>query len=575
MMFSTLTLLVALALETRTGLIEVPHGRIAYEEAGSGPPLILLHDGLLPGATWDAQMEPLAKHFRVIRYDRRRYGKSTSESDAFSDVDDLEALFVALKIERAALVGCSSGGGLAIDFTLAHKERVDALVLEGAVVTGFGYSQQFNERGFRNSAPLFLKNDKDAAVANWSRDRYLTDERNTTARARLAELLKLYPLVAAGGSSGARPERPALGRLNEIKVPTLVMIGESDAPDVHAHAGAITAAVSGSERQVIPMAGHLTHLERPEDFNRRLLDFLAPPTYVEEVRKRFGDSAPDLAAFAYDTAAPLEVGIGPEEQRGTTRIIDISYASPRGGRVPAYLVLPEASAVKAPGLLFLHHGQGDRKTFLDEAVALAEKGYVSLLIDAPENRKENEARTDILYDVANDRRFIEQDVIDLRRGLDVLASRAEVDANRLGYVGYSLGATMGARLLGVEPRIRASIQIVGFPALTFAFGEELRQAGTFFRTIVSDEAKRAAYLSGIAPLDGLRFLARRTPTPMLIQEARNDQFLTPLDGALFLAAAGKTATLSTFPGGHFALGDGAPREERLAFLLKTLPSTAK
>ena len=570
MVAPVIVLIVLLAATVTAGVIDVPHGRLAYEEAGSGPAMVLLHDGLLPSATWDAQMEPLARHFRLIRYDRRRYGRSTSDSNAFSDIDDLEAIFKALKIEKATLVGCSSGGGLAIDFALAHKERVEALILEGAVVSGLGYSQHFGERGWRNRAPLFLTGDKGATLANWSRDRYITDERNPAARARLAELLQRYPSVASGGNPGGRPAPSAIGRLGEINVPTLSIVGESDAPDVHAHAGAIAAGIAGSERQVVPVAGHLVHLERPEDFNRRVLDFLAPLSHVADIKARYSEEPPDFKAFTYDDKAPLDVQVGSEEPGAGSRVINLSYASPRGGRVPAYLVVPD-NAVKAPGLLFLHHGQGNRKTFLDEARALAVKGYVALLTESAENRNENASRLDILYDLSSDRRFIEQNVIDLRRGLDLLAARPEVDPKRLGYVGYSLGATMGARLIGVEPRIRASVQIAGYPSVTLAFGEEIRQSGSFFRSIVSDDGARAKYLAGLAPLDGVRFLSIRSDTPMLIQQASSDPFISRLDGALFLAGAGKNATSSTFQGGHFSLGDGPAREERLGFLLRNLP----
>ena len=142
-----------------TGFVDVPRGRLWYEATGAGPALVLIHDGLLPSETWDAQVEPLARHFRVVRYDRRRYGRATTETDDYSNIDDLKALLDHLRLSSAVLLGCSSGGGLALDFAVAEKERVAALVLVGPVVSGFGYSGHFSERGLRNAAPAYVGKD--------------------------------------------------------------------------------------------------------------------------------------------------------------------------------------------------------------------------------------------------------------------------------------------------------------------------------------------------------------------------------------------------------------------------------
>lgn len=549
----------------QAGFVEVEKGRLWYESRGSGPALVLIHDGLLPSETWDAQVEPFAPHFRVVRYDRRRYGRSTSETDDFSNVADLRALLDHLKIPTATLIGCSSGGGLAIDFTLAEKDRVGALVLVGPVVSGFGYSGHFIERGARNRAPVYRAQDKDAAVLNWANDRYITDARNAEARTRLRELLRRFPFSAAGGDPGGRPEPPALARLPEIRVPTLLITGESDIPDVHAHIGAIASRLSWAERQLVPVAGHLPHLERPDEFNDRVLDFLAPTGHVAEILTRLRRDPPDLAAFDYDPRAPLDAQEKGIERRGQVLVRDLSYASPRGGRAPAFLIAREDER-DAPALLFLHHGQGNRRTFLDEAVELAEAGFVSLLIDAPGYRGEPEG---LYFDAGRERAEIEQTVIDLRRGFDLLVTRPEVDATRLGYVGYSLGATMGARLLGVEPRVRASVMVAGFAALTLDLSRGDRRAAVSVRALLPPD-KRPAYLEALAALDGVRYLDRRARAPLLVQLARSDAFVSRLDGALFAAAAGEPMVTTWYDGGHFELGQGPARDERRAFLLRTL-----
>jgi len=115
-----------------SGMIEVDGGRLFYEAAGKGKCIVLLHYGILHHVIWDEQFPVLAEHYRVIRYDCRGFGKSTPPQAPFSNVDDLNQLFMQLNIEKAILFGMSGGGALAIDFTLKYPERVSALVLSGA-----------------------------------------------------------------------------------------------------------------------------------------------------------------------------------------------------------------------------------------------------------------------------------------------------------------------------------------------------------------------------------------------------------------------------------------------------------
>lgn len=251
-------------------------GKIWYEVQGEGPALVLLHDGLAPSGTWDDQMPVFSKLFRTVRYDRRGYGRSEAAKEAFSDLDDLHMLMDALKIDRAVLVGCSNGAKLAVDYALAHPERVGGLVLVGPVVSGLPYSEHFKRRGMDN----YRDRSAEGLIESWVQDRYILDPASAKARERLRALLKgsPNPLVNPGIQSLA-PKRPAVGRLSEVKVPTLIVVGASDIPDVHAHSGALEAGIQGSRRVVIPDAGHLIHLEKPEPFNETVLTFLRPPPY--------------------------------------------------------------------------------------------------------------------------------------------------------------------------------------------------------------------------------------------------------------------------------------------------------
>ena len=259
-----------------SGYVTTETGRLYYEVAGEGPNVVLLHDGLVHRETWDDQFATFAKQFHVFRYDRRGYGKSDVPTVPFSNVDDLEDVYSAvLGKQKATLIGCSAGGGLAIDFTLAHPELVEKLMLVGAVVSGLAPSAHFLDRG--GHYPPEIRDDTTKAIAYWSTDDpYFVAPGSAAARQRVKALLTANPQNLRVPWALLRgPRVPALGRLGEIKAPTLIVIGAEDMPDVHAHGGAIQAGIAGARRVVVRDAGHLVHMEQPEEFNRLALEFLA------------------------------------------------------------------------------------------------------------------------------------------------------------------------------------------------------------------------------------------------------------------------------------------------------------
>jgi pimeloyl-ACP methyl ester carboxylesterase len=257
-----------------SGYIDVEGGRIFYEAAGRGSAVVMIHDGLLHRETWNGQFASFAANHRVIRWDRRGYGRSDSPKAPFINLNDLHALMKALSIEEASLIGCSSGSLLAIEFTLVHPDMVSALVLVGPIVSGFGFSQHFSTRGDREQP------ERDAPVEHkieyWtSRDPWIMSPESMAARKVMKGLMVENPQNLIGSGSFAKwPGFSCLSRLSEIKVPTLIVSGESDIPDVHAHAGVIQGGIKGSKRVVLSRSGHLVHFEIPEVFNRLVLGFL-------------------------------------------------------------------------------------------------------------------------------------------------------------------------------------------------------------------------------------------------------------------------------------------------------------
>lgn len=258
------------------GFLQVGEDRLYYEAAGQGRLVVLLHDGLTHGGIWDAQFRRYADRFRVVRYDRRGHGRSDVPDGAYSSVTDLEALLDHLEGGPAVLVGASAGGRLALDFAVDHPDRVSALVLVGSVVSGYGYSEHFVERGQRNMAPL-ADGDVEGAVANWVSDPYLFVTEDAHVRKRFRGLLEPYAekrFLRFDPDLAVDPEPTALARLEALDIPALIVVGEGDVPDVHTHAGAIDSRLRDSRRVVVSGTGHLVAFERPEEFDRLVLEFL-------------------------------------------------------------------------------------------------------------------------------------------------------------------------------------------------------------------------------------------------------------------------------------------------------------
>ena len=296
-----------------TGYINVDGdgGKLYYEIAGEGENIVLIHDGPIHHEIWDEQFTVLAQDYRVIRYDRRGYGKSPAPRAAFSNIDDLHRLFHDLNIDQAVVFGMSAGGGVAMDFTLEYPEKVSALVLVGAVVSGYGYSSHMLTRGGRVPALGELLADPQKVIQyfGWE-DPYQIYPENSEAKKRCYELLKANPQNARSEKYrySRPPERPAVNFLSEIQVPSLVLVGEYDIPDVHAHSGAIEAGIPDTKREIIPNCGHLLPLEQPEAFNAAVFNFLSRIVFFEALNsgdidgavqyfRRMREAEPDIVLF--------------------------------------------------------------------------------------------------------------------------------------------------------------------------------------------------------------------------------------------------------------------------------------
>ena len=276
-----------------SGYIDAGGSKLYFEECGSGPGVVLLHDGLLHSVTWDEVWPALCSKYHVVRYDRRGYGRSEAAKAPFSAEKDLEQVLRRTGMAHAVLVGNSSGAGLALDFAISHPAMVEGLFLIGPVVHGMRSSAFFLSRGERNNAPL-AHDDVKGAAENWSKDAFAIAGTNEAARKKVFEALAQNPQnLKIAGQFEKRPAPPTVVRLGEIEAPTLMLVGAADIADVHAFAGAIQAAVPVSRREVWADAGHMIQLEKPQEVVARLERFV---TLVE--RKRVALNADVLRSYA-------------------------------------------------------------------------------------------------------------------------------------------------------------------------------------------------------------------------------------------------------------------------------------
>ncbi|HTD15127.1 MAG TPA: alpha/beta hydrolase [Chthoniobacterales bacterium] len=265
-----------------TGFVDVDGGKLYYEESNhGGQTVVLIHDGVVDSAVWNDVWPEFCRHFHTVRYDRRGFGKSPATTSWYSEIDDLTALFHHLHLSRAALVGSSHGGQLAVDFTLARPDFVQELVLVGPLLSGMPYTQYFLDRG-KEAYGLLQKGDVKGAISEWSKDKFLIGSQNDSARRKLLELLTANPQdMTHEANDMIMAPKPAIGRLNEIKVPTLIITGAAEIPEVQAHAGAIEAGIPGARRIVMDGVGHLLYLEKPAEFAQLAINFVEANQVIE------------------------------------------------------------------------------------------------------------------------------------------------------------------------------------------------------------------------------------------------------------------------------------------------------
>jgi cephalosporin-C deacetylase-like acetyl esterase len=263
--------------------------------------------------------------------------------------------------------------------------------------------------------------------------------------------------------------------------------------------------------------------------------------------------------FAYDASAPIDVKQASAREADGVRILELTYASPKGGRVPATLLLPSATTEKVPAVVFQHGaGNASRRDFLDEGQNLARSGIASLLVDAPFNRPP--FRSWLTFQL-RDRAAYVQNVVDVRRAIDVLSARPEIDGERIALVGFSYGGLLAGILAGVESRFQAVVVMSGPGRIT----DVLRREGAAWVAAAPRSGRPARqrqltrYLAHMRAVDAVPYVGRAT-APIYFQFGRRDT-MPKAWFAAYVAAAPAGKRTSWYAAGH-GLCDCATRDRK-------------
>jgi pimeloyl-ACP methyl ester carboxylesterase len=270
-------------INTTKSYFNLGDGQLYYETAGKGIPLILAHAAFLDSRMFDAIWDRLAKHFRVIRYDMRGFGKSSPVTGPLSRRNDLDRLLNHLDVTHAHLVGCSLSGEIGLDLALEQPHRFKSLTLVGSTPSGFQLQGEPPRHILEMIAALQNGNFNHA---NELQIRIYLDgeyrepcQVDSTLRKNALEMNRIPVAQNTLFISDMQPANPlnppAITRLESVKCPTLVVAGALDHSEVLRAADEMVKRIPDARKTIIESTGHVPSYEQPDSFVKLLMDFLS------------------------------------------------------------------------------------------------------------------------------------------------------------------------------------------------------------------------------------------------------------------------------------------------------------
>ncbi|MEV6807442.1 alpha/beta fold hydrolase [Streptomyces sp. NPDC051132] len=254
-------------------------GRLAYREAGSGTPLVLLHGGFVDHRMWQEQIRAFAPSHRVIAWDTRGHGASDNATGPFRQVDDLAALLRGLDAAPAVLVGLSMGGGIAVDCALEYPGLVRAVVVSGSGTSEAAFAHPWVLEILAAQNGCLAAGDLEGwadAFALWAVGPY---REPADTDPELLRRIRRMGLDTLGKHTPGEPDHRVpvtrtWERVPDIKVPLIAINGALESPDHQALAARLTDLVPGGRTVTVPGAAHYPNMENPAGFNAELAAFL-------------------------------------------------------------------------------------------------------------------------------------------------------------------------------------------------------------------------------------------------------------------------------------------------------------
>ncbi len=271
-------------MDIETGFVEVNGANLYYERAGDGQALVMLHAGIADCRMWEHEFAALADSYQTLRFDMRGYGRSLPAAGQFNIQDDLEGLLDALEVPSPTiLMGCSMGGGLAIEFALAQPRRVAALILVGSDPRGFEGDAAWPDELMARSEAAFEQGKVDEVaeldIIIWfdgvGRSRDDVDPGIRAKALEMARRVTEHELSGIGEHKRKSTDIPAAQRLTELTMPALVIIGENDLPYLQQAADYMAEQLPQARKLILPNAAHLPNMEHPALFEASVREFLA------------------------------------------------------------------------------------------------------------------------------------------------------------------------------------------------------------------------------------------------------------------------------------------------------------
>jgi 3-oxoadipate enol-lactonase len=263
-------------------VLERPGARLAYEVAGDGPAVVLIHGFGLDMRMWDPQAGPLAARFRVVRYDCRGFGASGPFDPAvpYTHAGDLVALLDHLDISEAVLAGLSFGGRVALQAALAAPDRVRGLTLLDAVLDGVPWDPE-SARALDEVARRVRVGGVRAGREAWlAHPLFAAARERPDLAAALTAMVAGYPGQHWLGQDPHRPTRPPIEALEGIAGPTLVAVGERDVPGFREMSAVLARRIPGAAYHLVAGAGHMVNMEQPAAVNELLISFVQAASWT-------------------------------------------------------------------------------------------------------------------------------------------------------------------------------------------------------------------------------------------------------------------------------------------------------